>query len=229
MFANGHRLIMDRALDALPDPVLTRHYGALLLGNLREDVYKLPFVARFTLGKGLTHYYRPGSWFGAFPLVPPAPGRTSRLVDRAVREHLAGKPRDALFWLGRAVHLLSEMAVPVHAQRVLHWRGDPFELYIERHHKNLRALPLPETPRATSPAQLVHDLAVYTQAYPCDRTRNLMGFIGWKLGVFQRPSDEVVVAQVHALVPVGAAYVVALYRHFLERVAALPDAAGRAA
>jgi hypothetical protein len=220
MFANGHRLIMDRALDALPHSALREHYGALLLGNLREDVYKVPLVRAFTLGKGLTHYYRPGSLWGAFPLVPSAPARTERLVARGVREWRDGRPRDGAFWLGRAVHLLSEMAAPVHAQRILHWRGDPFEMYIERNHRELRQLPLPDEPRAESPRQLVHDLAVYTQRFPCDRTRNLPGYVGWKLGLFRRPSDDEVLAQVRALVPMGAAYTVALYRLFLARAGA---------
>ena len=116
MFANGHRLIMDRALDELGDGPLREHYDALLLGNLREDVYKFPFVTRFMLGKGLTHYYKPGSRWGLWPLVPSAPKRTGWLVARGVKLWRAGHRRDGAFWLGRAVHLLSERAVPVLAQ-----------------------------------------------------------------------------------------------------------------
>src|SRR4051812_19461261 len=130
MFANGHRLVMDRALDELRHPALDAEYDALLLGNLREDVYKFPFVTRFMLGKGLTHYYRPGRRWGLFPLVPGAPMRSDWLFDEGVRLYRGGQRRDGVWNLGRAVHLLSEMAAPVHAQIVLHWRGDPFEMYI---------------------------------------------------------------------------------------------------
>jgi hypothetical protein len=208
---------MDRALDELGDGPFSEHYDALLLGNLREDVYKIPFVPRFVLGKGLTHYYKPGSRWGLWPGVPSAPRRTGRLVARGASLWRAGHRRDGAFWLGRAVHLLSEMAVPVHAQVVLHWRGDPFEMYIERNHKQLRRLPLPAIPVAASPDQLVHDLAVACQAYPCDRTNNVPGWVAKLLGRARATTDDEVERQVRELVPAGAAYTVALYRMFLSR------------
>ena len=221
MFANGHRLIMDRALDELGAGPLNDEYDALLLGNLREDVYKVPFVSRFVLGKGLTHYYKPGSRWGLWPFVPSAPRRTGWLFERAVTLWSAGRPRDGAFWLGRAVHLLSEMAVPVHAQVILHWRGDPFEMYIERHHRELRELPLPAIPDDhATPDALVHRLAVVCQDYPCDRTNNLPGLLAMKLGLLRSHRRDDVVRQVHAMVPIGAAYTVALYRMFLARAGA---------
>jgi hypothetical protein len=209
---------MDRALDELGGSPLHEHYDALLLGNLREDVYKFPFVTRFMLGKGLTHYYKPGSRWGLWPLVPSAPTRTGWLVERGVQLWRDGHPRDGAFCLGRAVHLISEMAVPVHAQVVLHWRGDPFELYIERHHRELRRLPLPAIPEGhTTPDDLVHRLAVVCQDYPCDRTNHLPGLIAKLLGLRRPTSADEVVRQVHALVPIGAAYTLALYEMFLAR------------
>ena len=151
MFTNGHKLIMDMGVDAVAHPLLRERYDELLLGNMREDVYKFPFARRFMLGKGLTHYYRPGRPGGAFRFVPGAPARADWLFDGAVREWRAGHPRDAFFTLGRVVHLLSEMVAPVHAQVILHWRGDGFEMVLERDHQRLRALPLPSWP--TPPPQ----------------------------------------------------------------------------
>jgi hypothetical protein len=223
MFANGHRLVMDRALDELGDDAeLREHYDALLLGNLREDVYKFPFTKRFMLGKGLTHYYRPGRVGGVWFFVPSAPRRTGWLFERAVRLHRAGRPRDAWFALGRAIHLLSEMAAPVHSSVVLHWYGDPFELYVEANARELRKLPLPALPagaaRARTAAELVHLLAVYSRQFPCDRTRNLPGWLAWKSGLLRRPADDVVVSQVRALIPMGAAFTLAMLRLFLAAV-----------
>jgi hypothetical protein len=219
MFANGHKLVMDMALDAVASDTLTRHYDPLLLGNLREDVYKFPFVTRFMLGKGLTHYYRPGRRWGVFPLVPGAPMRSNWLFDEGVRLYRAGRPRDGVFNLGRVVHLLSEMAAPVHAQIVLHWRGDPLEMYIERHAAALRSLPLPEVPEgARTAGELVHDLAVCTQRFPCDRTTNTQGYLLYRLGLRRRHTEEEAAAQARALIPMGAAYTAALYRLFLRQV-----------
>src|SRR4030095_17118756 len=112
MFASGHKLVMDRALDAVGHPALTEHYDALLLGNLREDVYKFPLVTRFMLGKGLTHYYKPGRRWGVFPLVPSAPTRSNWLFDRGVRLYRAGRRRDGLFSLGRPRPPSSELVSP---------------------------------------------------------------------------------------------------------------------
>jgi hypothetical protein len=218
MFTNGHKLIMDMGVDAIAHPLFTRHYDELLLGNMREDVYKFPFFERFMLGKGLTHYYRPGRRGGAFPFVPGAPIRSDWLFDGALRRFAAGHPRDAFFTLGRVAHLLSEMVAPVHAQVVLHWRGDGFEMLLEREHARLRALPLPPRPRGVRTAgRLVHDLAVECQRFPCDRTRNVPGYVAWRLGLRERPSRATVQAQVAALVPLGGAYMAALYALFLER------------
>ena len=217
MFANGHKVVMDMALDAVDSDVLRRHYDPLLLGNLREDVYKFPFVTRFMLGKGLTHYYRPGRRWGVLPLVPGAPRRSDWLFDEGVRLYRAGKPRDGVFNLGRVVHLLSEMAAPVHAQIVLHWRGDPFEMYVEKNARELRALPLPPFPEGGSAGELVHRLAVDCQRFPCDRTTNTSGYLAYRLGLRRRQSPAEAEAQARTLIPLGAAYTAALYRLFLRR------------
>jgi hypothetical protein len=227
MLANGHKLIMDLGVDAIAHPLFTRHYDELLLGNMREDVYKLPFVDRFMLGKGLTHYDRPGRGGGALLFLPGAPARADRLFDAAVRAWGDRRPRDAFFTLGRVVHILSEMVSPIHAHAVLHWRGDGFEMLLEREHTRLRRLPLPPWPRATRTAgALVHELAVACRRFPCDRTRNLSGYLAWRLGLRARPSPETIESQVAVLVPLGGAFVAALYALFLEQVAAVEVAPG---
>ena len=223
MLANGHKLIMDMGVDAIAHPLFARHYDELPLGNLREDVYKLPFVRRFMVGKGLTHYDRPGRGGGVLPFLPGAPARADRLFDGAVRCFADGCPRDAFFTLGRVVHLLSEMVSPIHAHAVLHWRGDGFETLLEREPARLRALPLPAWPRdASSAGRLVHDLAVASRRFPCDRTRNAPGWVAWRLGLRKRPSAEAIEAQAATLVPLGGAYVAALHALFLERVGVQP-------
>jgi len=219
VFTNGHKLIMDMGVDALPHPLLRQNYDELLLGNMREDVYKFPLVERFMLGKGLTHYYRPGRRGGAFRFVLGAPARADWLFEGAVRRFAHGEARDAFFTLGRIAHLLSEMVAPVHAQVVLHWRGDGFEMLLEREHARLRRLSLPPWPLETRTAgRLVHALAVECQRFPCDRTRNVPGYVAWRLGLRERPTRATVESQAAVLVPLGGAYMAALFALFLEQV-----------
>jgi hypothetical protein len=224
MLANGHKLVLDMGVEAIAHPLVARHYDDLLLGCLREDVYKLP-LGGFVLGKGLTHYYRPGSGGGVLPFVPGAPARADRLFDAAVAAWDEGRPRDAFFTLGRAVHVLSEMVSPIHAHAQLHWGGDGFEALLEREHARLRRLPLPEWPRAArTAARLVHDLAVACRQFSCDRTRNLPGYLAWRLGLRARPSAETIEAQAAVMVPLGGAYVAALCALFVDLAGANREA-----
>ena len=216
MFPNGHKLMLDRAVEALGHPALRAHYDALLLGCLREDFWNLGgWIVR---GKGLTHFAGATGGWGLFVGAPGAPRRADWLFERAVREHRAGRARDGFFWLGRAAHLVGEMAAPVHATRSIHWRGDGFESYLEAHAAELRALPVAELPSGRSAAQLAGELAARARAFPADRTRNVAGFLAWKMGRLRRPSADEVLAQVRALVPLGAAYLAALCRAFLSEV-----------
>ncbi len=155
----------------------------------------------------------PCPFFPARAAVPTACSATRS----AIRAH--GRPRDAFFTLGRVVHILSEMASPIHAHAVLHWDGDGFEALLEREHARLRRLPLPPWPREPRTAGgLVHELALACRRFPCDRTRNLPGYLAWRLGLRQRPSPATVEAQAAALVPLGGSYIAALCALFLEEV-----------
>jgi hypothetical protein len=216
VFPNGHKLLLDRAVEAVSHPALRDNYDALLLGCLREDFWNLGgWVAP---GKGFTHFTGATGAWGLFIGVPGAPRRADRLFDRAVREHQSGREREAFFWLGRAAHLVGEMAAPVHATRSVHWRGDAFELYLEEHADELRALPLARIPAGRSASQLAAELAARARAFRADRTRNPGGHLAWRLGLLPRPSEAEVLEQVHTLVPLGAAHLAALCMRFLSEV-----------
>src|SRR5205823_13865129 len=112
LFPNGHKPILDRAIAQPDSPAIEKLYGEILLGCLREDFYKVPLLSRCVRGKGLSHSYRPGTPWGVFIGVPGAPTRADWLFEQAVTEYKAGATRQAFFALGRAVHLVSEMAAP---------------------------------------------------------------------------------------------------------------------
>ena len=57
-----------------------------------------------------------------------------------------------------------------------------------------------------------------SQGFPCDRTRNVPGYLAYRLGLRRRPTRDEVAAQVTALVPAGGAYTAALCALFLSRI-----------
>jgi hypothetical protein len=194
VFRSGHRLLLEKAAAAVAHPLLDAHAGALVEGCFREDEYSI----------GLTHFAYAAPW------------RAGRLFARAVRGH-ASSAREGFWWLGRAAHLVSEMASPAHAQGSFHWYGDAFELYLEQHCDELRGLPVADVPPDGAEA-LARGLALEARRHHADRTRNLPGYLAYRLGLRRRPTEAEVLAQVRELVPLGAGYTAALFRRFLAEV-----------
>jgi hypothetical protein len=191
VFQKGHRLLIELAAAAVGDARLD--VPALLDGCFRED--------RFSIG--FTHFAYAAPW------------RAQRLYARAVRE----RSRAGFYWLGRAAHLVGEMAAPAHAQSSYHWYGEPFELYVESHAGELRALRAADVAPADA-RSLARGLAERAQQVYADRTRNVPGYIAYKLGLRRRPTDAEVEEQARALVPLGAGYTAALFARFLEETSA---------
>src|SRR5258706_16185974 len=120
MLWNGQLAVLDMAVRAVGHPLASRYRKAVILGALREDVGYLPGLGVFEC-LSVTHFYRPGLPGGFVPLVTVGPRwRCNRLVARAARELGDGRGAAAFVTLGRAAHLLTDMACPVHAQRTVH-------------------------------------------------------------------------------------------------------------
>jgi len=175
MLPNGLLVTLELALGPAPHD---RH-AALALGMLREDVWLLGPVA--LPSPSLGHIY------------PRARRHCARLYDRAVAAAREGRLAGD-FALGRALHVLIDMACPAHARAVPHYLHDPFERWVEVHATELAALPLPELPPDDAPGALVDSLAGAARA-----------------------ADGAISAQARRLVPLAAAHVRALLtRHARE-------------
>ncbi len=101
MLPNGLIVALDLAVGGRVEPA---RYAALALGILREDVVLLP-------GVGAVPSPSPGH------IYPRSRRRCAKLFHAAARAP-AGRSGDML--LGRALHVLLDMACPVHAQKVWH-------------------------------------------------------------------------------------------------------------
>ena len=216
MLTNGHFIVIDMAVRAVDHPLVTRYAQTLVLGAFREDtgyIAPLRFVYPYL---SLTHFYRPGLPGGLIPFVMPGPRmRANHFFRRAVREHAEGRVAASFVELGRVMHLLVDMACPTHAQRAIHIT-DPYEWYVDSHEKALRALPVRAMPDAPRASDIVERLAIFTQAYPADRTQNGWGAFMKRLGVYERMDRKTVAAQAEAILPVGAGHAASLLRLFLR-------------
>ncbi len=197
MLYNGLALVIDRALGEVGDPTLFRYRDALVLGSLREDMWYVAPLRRASLSTALSHFYGPPWPGGLIPfLTPGTPGRVERLFRRSLRQ---ARPAEAMTLLGRATHLLIDMACPVHVHRCIHDR-DPYEEFVESHVAELALLPaVPLSRHCATAAELVKSLARITRE--------------------TRPAQDWVEAncQAETLIPAAVAHVTALFHLFMSR------------
>ena len=217
---NGQRVVLDMAIRALDHPVTTRYRPALVLGALREDVWHVPLIGAVLERPSVTHFYRPGLPGGLVPFLTPGPrARADRLFARAVEHYREGRPAAAFVQLGRAAHLLTDMACPVHAQRTVHMISDPFEWYVEGNAGALEHLPVPAVAPRGRASELVEDLARHTQRFAPDLTSSPWGRLLWKAGLRRKLPVPVLSDQARQLIPLAAGHAAALLRLFLRQAA----------
>ena len=222
MWFNGFIVVVDKALEALGEPLVQRHRDAILMGAFREDVCFLGRGGRVVPSASMTHFLRPG-WPGGFiPFVwQDAAQRTRMFFDRAVREHRQGRQASAFVQLGRATHPLIDMACPVHAQGVAH-KSDPFEWNVEAMAKELRTLPA--APFSSGSVEgLVRGLAAFGQRFPADKTTSPWGRTLRRMGVRKPLPKREAREQARVLIPRAAGATAVLFRLFLEEVRTLRE------
>lgn len=221
MLANGLALVIERALAELGGGdrarEARRHRKALLLGALREDIARVPFGTRVFEHLSLSHFGG-GRWPGGFLPFWPGPRYKVRRYFRAALAHARnGAPGAAFVALGRACHVLTDMACPPHVHRVIH-EADPFEWYVEVHAAALadaRATPPAARPALPDPGALVSSLSAAAHRSAADRTRNAIGRLLRRLGLLRPLPAREIARQARALIPEAAAHVAALIDLFL--------------
>jgi hypothetical protein len=185
----------------------------LLEGDRDEDDLVVPILGLRLRAAGLTHTHRPGRRFGEL-FAESARTKLLRCVARANAAPANDLDRRA-WWLGRACHLLGDMAVPARTRGVWHLEGDPLEAFCEREASRGslgRLVPSSLTPaEPRDPAALADALARASSRMAADTTRTPWGRLAWtRLGRGVRLDPETIASQAEALVPLAVAHVAAL-------------------
>jgi hypothetical protein len=216
MRVNGLQLVVDMAVDALGDPLVSEHRDALVLGSLRENVRFLPGLGVLDEHLSLSHFCGPRLPGGFLPLVTrSAARRGASLFSAALCEKRAGRLASGFVQMGRVAHVVADMACPVHVHRVAHWT-DPFEWWVDAHCDELSRLAVLPAP-AASPAELIGALAKRTQRLAPDRTNNALGWALKKVGLRRPPRRELLAEQARDAIPAAAGTLARLLTMFVEQ------------
>ena len=211
---NGLQLVIRMAVARLGDPLLQRYADALVLGAIREDIVYLPRKQAIWEHWSLSHFSGRYLGGGFIPwLTASAPVRAQHLFDRALKAWHGGDQARAIVQLGRASHLLIDMACPVHASRVAHMT-DGYEWFVEAHCVQLATLPFQVPQHYASVRDIVEGLARYTRQFPPDRTNHHWGRLLKKLGLRRSHTRAEFSTQPEQIIPAAAGHLAALYQHF---------------
>jgi hypothetical protein len=214
MLPRTHEAIVRAAVARLGDGAgwTPADLPALLGGGRDEDDLVL-LGLRFR-APGLTHTYRPGQRFGEL-FAPSAKTKMLKCLRRASTETTRVR---AAWWVGRACHLLGDMAVPARTRGVWHLAGDPLEAWLEARAEQLGAmadhaaasLEATET-RCRTPAELADALARASSAHAADTTRTPWGRLLYERARRgERLTQPEIEVQARALVPLVVASTAAL-------------------
>jgi hypothetical protein len=212
MLYHGLCAVVDGALARLPEGSAAHlHREALLWGILREDVVVLPFGVVLE-HLSLTH--QTGVWPGGFvPLLVPSPHQVLRWrLQQARRQRARGNEVRAWVTVGRALHLVADLACPAHASRTVHLR-DPFEGWVEMHGYELVGEP-PLVPLPGELSELTHALARRARTHTPDGTTSPWGRLLCRLGQRAPVPFAQVALQAAELLPLAMATAASVILHF---------------
>jgi hypothetical protein len=208
----SHGFVIEAALRRARSQWHACDESRLLDGHRDED--DLVVFGRFRFrAAGLSHTYKPAAprWGELF--APSAKDRMLVCIRRA--EALRRRDR-AAWWIGRACHLLGDMAVPARTRGVWHLSGDPLETFIDAQDEATLAemasaqsgLDWPE-----DPAAIADLLANASAKLPADTTRTPWGRLAFeRLGRGIRLSAQEVEEQARIVVPLAVEATAALLR-----------------
>lgn len=196
MLPRTHHFIINLALTGASS-WLSTFRQEILQGNDDEDVHIVPLVKWRLRAAGFTHTHVPGGYLGELGF-PSAKRQCNRFMANARQEK---RPARAAWWLGRACHLLGDVAVPARARRVWHLEGDPLEAWLESNLDRLGDVQI-EPPSVTTTDEMIEEMARVASTFPADTTRTPWGRAAFRwFGLGQTLDESELERQAHVLIP----------------------------
>lgn len=217
---NGLQLVIRLALEKIDEPEFNRYRDALILGAIREDV--LYFSSRKKIWEhwSFSHFSGPLLGGGFLPLIyPGAPGRAQKYFDQALAHAGRREQASAFIELGKASHLLIDMACPVHAHRVPHLT-DGYEWFVEANCDQLRNGEFEIPTHYRKVRDTVAGLARFTRQFEPDRTNHHWGRLLKSMGLRRSQGRTEWADQAAHIIPVAAGHLAAVYLQFLAETRA---------
>ncbi len=127
METETHTRIIRKAIELLDNKEIEENKVEILNGAFKEDYWQF---SKFAIGLPvLAHFYSPEKKRG-FLFFRNAKNHGINLFKKAIRLYKENKKSKAFYYLGRAAHILADMATPAHTNLVSHFfKGDKFEQY----------------------------------------------------------------------------------------------------
>jgi hypothetical protein len=208
----SHGFVIEAALRRARSAWHACDRSRLLDGHRDEDDLVVFGRWRFRAA-GLSHTYKPAAprWGELF-----APSAKDLMLVCLRRARSMTRRDRAAWWLGRACHLLGDMAVPARTRGVWHLSGDPLETFIdaqddaelERMANAPTGIDWPE-----DAAAIADRLANASAKLPADTTRTPWGRLAFeRLGRGLRLSEREVAEQAEIVVPLAVEATAALLR-----------------
>jgi zinc dependent phospholipase C len=213
---NGLKLVIDMAVKKVNHPLFNSYQDAIILGSIREDILFVPGLNKIFEHVSLSHFTGKYLRGGFIPLVyPGASFKTKYFFKKSLNRYRQNKKALSMVLLGRASHLIIDMACPVHATRTPHL-DDGYEWVVEKNYLNLSELPFEIPNHFSTSNDIVKSLARWTQRFEPDRTHHPIGAFLKKIGLRKGLHQKQLADQAEQIIPKAAGHLAALYLLFLK-------------
>lgn len=224
MIRKTHRYALECALSLLfanskdneLKEEIIRNKKMLFRGALNEDFFCVGKRLLKIRMLGLSHFYNPETKSG-FLLNIFSNGKDTgvKRFNKAKKYYIKGDIKNAYYNLGRAVHLLHDLAAPAHAQLLPHYILDRCEIYINKNCDRMK-LPRIRIVRFKRADDYYHSIAAKVYHFEAEKRLSMAWQVKRLIGLKKRIPKENLREQAEYIFPMAVSYTAGLIEHFFK-------------